>query len=338
MPGCRPGVVAAGPRDQKGGSRGTRTHKRPSAATCFQDRLLIRPDDFRISSSSGGWNRTNGLLVQSQASLPTATTPESIARTFANAVSARGEGFEPPPPGSKPGGLPLADPRMDLRVPCESRTRLSSLEGWRLCRSAKSTSSGRRGSRTLKAHRSTVFETAAVAHRLALPYPKEAAVAGIEPAKGRLTGACLYQHRPHRNESEWQDLNLRSQAPRACAMPGFATLCNNKSVRTDLNRRSRAPEARGIPGSPTHRFQKRPAGVEPAHPPWQGSRLPLHHGRIESLVELSKNQEHRVGLEPTSPHYGCGILAAGRPVLFSISGTRGARTLTDLVKSQACCR
>ena len=26
--------------------------------------------------------------------------------------------------------------------------------------------------------------------------------------------------------------------------------------------------------------------------------------------------EHRVGLEPTSPHYGCGILAAGRPVPF----------------------
>lgn len=29
-------------------------------------------------------------------------------------------------------------------------------------------------------------------------------------------------------------------------------------------------------GSPE---QERPAGVEPAHPPWQGSRLPLHHGR-----------------------------------------------------------
>ena len=27
-------------------------------------------------------------------------------------------------------------------------------------------------------------------------------------------------------------------------------------------------------------MKKRPAGVEPAHPPWQGSRLPLHHGRV----------------------------------------------------------
>src|SRR6476659_6102882 len=33
------------------GSRGTRTHKRRLAATCFQDRLLIRPDDFRSCRS-----------------------------------------------------------------------------------------------------------------------------------------------------------------------------------------------------------------------------------------------------------------------------------------------
>ena len=33
-------------------------------------------------------------------------------------------------------------------------------------------------------------------------------------------------------------------------------------------------------------------------------------------AELSKIQEHRERLEPSSPHYGCGILAAGRPVRF----------------------
>ena len=33
-------------------------------------------------------------------------------------------------------------------------------------------------------------------------------------------------------------------------------------------------------------------------------------------------REHRVGLEPTLPHYGCGVLAAGRPVLV-VSGIRG---------------
>ena len=26
-------------------------------------------------------------------------------------------------------------------------------------------------------------------------------------------------------------------------------------------------------------LKKRPVGVEPTHPPWKDSRLPLHHGR-----------------------------------------------------------
>src|SRR5438270_419314 len=50
----------------------------------------------------------------------------------------------------------------------------------------------------------------------ACPSVQRAAVAGIEPAKGRLTGACLYQHRLHRNEeSGWLDLNQRSPASEA---------------------------------------------------------------------------------------------------------------------------
>ena len=36
--------------------------------------------------------------------------------------------------------------------------------------------------------------------------------------------------------------------------------------------------------------QKRPVGVEPTLPPWQGSRLPLHHGRKKLATELSKNK------------------------------------------------
>ena len=151
------------------GSRGTRTHKRREAATCFQDRLLIRPDDFRIGSSSGGWNRTNGLLVQSQASLPAATTPKSIAySTRAQLRRARGEGLEPPRPGSKPGGLPLADPRLE----CALRESNSPIQLGRLAPlplGQEHIEGGRRGSRTLKAHRSPVFETGAIAHWLALP-------------------------------------------------------------------------------------------------------------------------------------------------------------------------
>ena len=106
------------------GSRGTRTHKRHAAA-CFQDRFLIQPDDFR-ASSSGGWNRTNGLLVQSQASLPAATAPDHrFIEDTRRKTASSGRRIRTSSPGSKPGGLPLADPR---RVPCGSRTRLAGLE------------------------------------------------------------------------------------------------------------------------------------------------------------------------------------------------------------------
>jgi hypothetical protein len=68
---------------------------------------------------------------------------------------------------------------------------------------------------------------------------------------------------------------------------------------------------------PTPRNEKKglqpdkcPAGVEPARPPWQGGRLPLHHGHTcqRRIVKEFEN------------------------------GTRGARTLTHLVKSQGLCR
>lgn len=47
---------------------------------------------------------------------------------------------------------------------------------------------------------------------------------------------------------------------------------------------------------------ERPAGIEPALPPWQGSRLPLHHGRLSVTTKLStsestgpdSNRRHRI--------------------------------------------
>ena len=57
------------------GSRETRTHKSRSRPPVFK----TGPSSSRMTSvvaSCGSWNRTNGLLVQSQASLPTATTPQ----------------------------------------------------------------------------------------------------------------------------------------------------------------------------------------------------------------------------------------------------------------------
>ena len=65
----------------------------------------------------------------------------------------------------------------------------------------------------------------------------------------------------------------------------------NESARLDSNQRSRRPKRRGMTIFTTHsQTQKRPAGVEPALPPWQGSRLPLHHGRrLFGKSKLSKN-------------------------------------------------
>ena len=163
MPGCRPGVVAAGPRDRGvlntrhekwthreshpdlrfagpasscwtmspfvSGSRGTRTHKRVSPATCFQDRFLIRPDDLQISacgmcthflsSDIAPRRKIAGVGIEPTPSWFRARRcyqqqpPRSVVSKLRLAISekVRGEGFEPPSPGSKAGSLPLADPR-----------------------------------------------------------------------------------------------------------------------------------------------------------------------------------------------------------------------------------
>ncbi len=86
--------------------------------------------------SCGGWNRTN--IKAFRAPRPTVRRPRIKQPRHARLEKARGAGIEPTLPGSKPGGLPLADPRSE-GVPCGSRTRLARLEAWNLCRSAKGT-------------------------------------------------------------------------------------------------------------------------------------------------------------------------------------------------------
>ena len=116
-------------------------------------------------SICGGWNRTNALLVQSQALLPAATTPQCCRQCDArNLQKVRGGGFEPPSPGSKAGSLPLADPRecpAGVGPACPA------------------------------------WKAGAFAAR---PRARQAAVTGIEPVSGRLTAACSYQHELHRNQ------------------------------------------------------------------------------------------------------------------------------------------
>ncbi len=82
LPQSRPGHPPA--HTTFSGSRGTRTHNPLLADTCFQDRLLIPSDDFRLSSNLNlkfsihfrELESNQRRLVQSQASRPTATAPE----------------------------------------------------------------------------------------------------------------------------------------------------------------------------------------------------------------------------------------------------------------------
>ena len=140
------------------GSRGTRTHKRDVPAACFQDRFLIRPDDFHNLQVAGV-----GIESTPPGSEPSIATSSdypamSVCQvTRPRLISSRiaGAGIEPAPPGSKPsiaansdypamkeGRVGLEPTRGCLtntcsaaelptqsRVPCGNRTRLSSLEG-----------------------------------------------------------------------------------------------------------------------------------------------------------------------------------------------------------------
>ena len=163
FPGCGPSVVAVGPRGfafkwshreshsdfwlaepasscwtmTPCGSRGTRTHKRLLAATCFQDRLLIRPDDFRCRVSQAAeagiepTRRRSERLILSlddSASLCSSRHCRLMARSGRRGRTSVSWFKARRPTTSR-----------SPRVPCGNRTRLASLEGWCLCRSAKGT-------------------------------------------------------------------------------------------------------------------------------------------------------------------------------------------------------
>ena len=105
------------------------------------------------------------------------------------------------------------------------------------------------------------------------------------------------------------------------------------------------------------RSSEHPAGVEPARPPWESGRLPLHHRCVQSAQRESNphvrhgkaagsryimganTPEHPVGVEPTRPSYQDGRLplhhrCVGRP---SSKGGR-IRTHTEPLWRRPCSR
>ena len=129
------------------------------AVACFQDRFLIRPDDFRLQAAGAGIEPTSRrserpvLPLNDPASVfsPDTHRPRQVRRqgsggrnrTCDLVVQSHASRTNSDDPGMLPA----------VRVPYGNRTRLSSLEGWCLSRSAKGTcrQGGRSGSRTRKA-------------------------------------------------------------------------------------------------------------------------------------------------------------------------------------------
>ena len=133
------------------------------------------------------------------------------------------------------------------------------------------TEGGRRGSRTLKARRSAVFETAAVA-RSACP--------SVVSCGGR-TRTCIHP--------------VNSRQHHLCATP------QDQSGRLDSNQRSRASEARDHSGLVHVPFREHLAGFEPAPPPWQGGTLAKLRHRCFCSPPSCQRPNRSVGPEGLEP-------------------------------------
>ena len=129
---------------------------------------------------------------------------------------------------------------------CGSRTRLAGLEDRSLCRSAKDTSCFKRKVRESNPQgRKARPGSSGVPSPVGLTFRK-AAEAGIEPASGRVTTACPYQHEHHRIiQSGRSDLNRRSRAPKARARARLPHILNLKSAQWESNPHIRHGKAVG---------------------------------------------------------------------------------------------
>jgi hypothetical protein len=154
-------------------------------------------------------------------------------------------------------------------------------------------------------------------HPSACPSSCRAPAAGIEPASPRLTAGCPYQHALHRNrrvrQSGWPDSNRRSPAPEAGGLARLShipsRLVHRRSAQRESNPHVRHGEAVG------YRYIIGTFAVP---------RL----SKIES-TGWDSNPRRRLTRAESSPLDDQCVLR---------SGTGGARTLTEPVKSRKFCR
>lgn len=133
-------------------------------------------------------------------------------------------------------------------------------------------------------------------------------MAGFEPAIVSLTGSCLtiWPHRTTKRNAFIAE-HHRHAIPHRFGLNVPLNLLLSKSVSLGARRfrdfhheiirnrlphpaRTSIPEQTRLSNATRCKRPvcKRPAGVEPALPPWQGGRLPLHHGRDISVPDCQR--------------------------------------------------
>jgi hypothetical protein len=203
-------------------------------------------------------------------------------------------GLEPPPPDSKSGGLPVS---RFPRAPRGSRTRLSDLGSPRLtARPGTHQHSLRVRDRGVEP-RSPGWKPGVVP--LDQSRELQAEGEGVEPSRliARPTSNRVPSHigLSFRDDPAWDsstggrsrtsNRRLNRAPPYRWATPVLVREVGMAGFEPALS----CSQGRRIePGFPTSRT-KCPAGVEPALPPWQGDRLPLHHGHILPTTNCQRN-------------------------------------------------
>ncbi len=99
--------------------------------------------------------------------------------------------------------------------------------------------------------------------------PRPEMLATVQVAQAVQQARLPFRHRGKESESPWRESNPHAVAGTRFTADLFVCFC----------RRVRSPE--------------HPAGVEPAHPPWQGSRQPLHHGCLKASPSCQRAERVR---------------------------------------------
>ena len=163
----------------------------------------------------------------------------------------------------------------------------------------------------------------------------QAAVAGIEPASVRLTGACPYQHGPHRKKSKSAQ---RESNPHF--RPGKAARCpyimganqHNQIVKHQI-----AAFIRGLRSPLAASFAVGPEGLEPSRH-WVRTRDAAANTSVPCTSPNFKVQSSKFKVQSSkSREYTLWTWDFG---LWTLDGHEAGRirTLARLVKSQGCCR